>query len=72
MQAEVIEVSLAYQYRVRPLELASTGPMLVLIFIRVAVPASSSRSCRIELDLRWAWPDDVLDLADMDELADTG
>ena len=38
VQAEVIMVSLAYQYRVKPLASASTGPMAVLIFSRATVP----------------------------------
>ncbi len=38
VQAEAILVSLAYQYRVRPLESARTGPMAVLIFSSGAVP----------------------------------
>ena len=38
MQPEVIMVSFAYQYRVKPLALASTGPMAVLIFSSATVP----------------------------------
>src|ERR1700733_11209444 len=38
VQAEVIVVSLAYQYRVKPLASASTGPIAVLIFSSASVP----------------------------------
>jgi hypothetical protein len=38
VQAEVIMVSFAYQYRVKPLASASTGPMAVLIFSSATVP----------------------------------
>jgi hypothetical protein len=38
VQAEVILVSLAYQYKVRPLESARTGPMGVLIFVSAVAP----------------------------------
>ena len=62
MQAEVIVVSLAYQYRVRPLASASTGPMLVLIFSSAAVPDELIPELPIELDGGM----DLVDMAEAD------
>src|ERR1700690_784472 len=50
VQAELIPVSLEYQYRVRPLASASTGPALVLIFISAAMPEEFIPEPPIELD----------------------
>src|ERR1039458_5128282 len=51
VQAELMRVSLAYQYRVKPLASASTGPTLVLIFSRAAVPEEVIPEPPIELDV---------------------
>src|ERR1039458_47730 len=63
VQAELMRVSLAYQYRVKPLASASTGPILVLIFSRAAVPEEVIPEPPIELDVVGV---DLVDMAEAD------
>jgi hypothetical protein len=68
VQAELIGVSLEYQYKVKPLASASTGPMLVLIFSSAAVPEEVIPEPPIELDLVDMAEADLVPLAALGEV----
>src|SRR5258705_7486046 len=63
LQAELIPVSLAYQYRVKPLASASTGPMPVLIFSSEAMRDEDIPEPPIEPDGAGM---DLVDMAEAD------
>src|SRR5690348_10675181 len=71
VQFEVIMVSLEYQYRVKPLESASTGPAAVLTLIRSAVLEDDIPELPLLL-LPVVMPDEVLDMDEPLPLAELG